>query len=500
MSIDITYNGNKIAALEGGKTAVIKCAGKKMKSDLTVTAPEGGGGECSGNHIIEVDELPTENIDETAVYWDGESYHKYGAELKDIISVSNGTASSFVEQYTAYGITFELYYVKARPTENIIVSGEIFACYYVEDEADILMYGDFAGSGTNEWGSLAELLNMSNQGAITDISEATVEGGCYALIDEGWTNYIVPKGSITITENGEYDVFDLGKANVDILSDVVYGAWDIYNFRSPSNYLSVSVNFTTMWNGKVTKCVGFYYTAGMSVKLTYRLEDGGGIEVYNTGSWYGGDWLEENSEYTYKYTARYINFGEEPQMVSSDLVSFLENCTPIYEMLNEVQTATLMDMLLETTEVGTVIKYVGGSTDSYTNGFLYTVAEIEEDGSKAYRKLIPDGGLPVWNGTDLTGTTWRLVSGWTYPTSNNTLSLNGLCIISYDNYDERYNFYEIKIGGAYMTVVSSGVNAVLGNSKDLTFKFTGGTDATNATLIDFFKQYGQLTSHTMPTT
>ena len=38
--IDISYNGNSIASLEDGKTAIIKCAGKKMASDLTVTAPE----------------------------------------------------------------------------------------------------------------------------------------------------------------------------------------------------------------------------------------------------------------------------------------------------------------------------------------------------------------------------------------------------------------------------------------------------------------------------
>lgn len=43
MAIDITYNGNSIASLEGGKTAIIKCAGKKMKTDLMVIAPESSG-------------------------------------------------------------------------------------------------------------------------------------------------------------------------------------------------------------------------------------------------------------------------------------------------------------------------------------------------------------------------------------------------------------------------------------------------------------------------
>lgn len=43
MAIDISYNGNSIASLNGGETAIIKCAGKKMKSDLTVVAPESSG-------------------------------------------------------------------------------------------------------------------------------------------------------------------------------------------------------------------------------------------------------------------------------------------------------------------------------------------------------------------------------------------------------------------------------------------------------------------------
>ena len=43
MKIDISYNGNSIAQLESGETAVIECAGKKMANNLIVTAPEGFG-------------------------------------------------------------------------------------------------------------------------------------------------------------------------------------------------------------------------------------------------------------------------------------------------------------------------------------------------------------------------------------------------------------------------------------------------------------------------
>lgn len=178
----------------------------------------GGGGECSGKHIIEVDELPTENIDETAVYWDGDSYYKAVAgELKDIIYVSSGTVMSAVEVYTAFGITFELYYVKTRPTENIsMVSDSIFPCYYVEDEDDILMCGENSESGTYEWISFATAMELTNQGAIADISEATIDGGCYALVEGGLAKYVAVKGDLEIVKSGMYDVSTYATATVNV--------------------------------------------------------------------------------------------------------------------------------------------------------------------------------------------------------------------------------------------------------------------------------------------
>lgn len=40
MKIDISYNGNSIAQLEGGDTATIECAGHKMEHNLIVIVPE----------------------------------------------------------------------------------------------------------------------------------------------------------------------------------------------------------------------------------------------------------------------------------------------------------------------------------------------------------------------------------------------------------------------------------------------------------------------------
>ena len=47
----ITYNGTVIASPEAGQTATIKCAGKKMESDVVVEVPESGGGSGGGSGV-----------------------------------------------------------------------------------------------------------------------------------------------------------------------------------------------------------------------------------------------------------------------------------------------------------------------------------------------------------------------------------------------------------------------------------------------------------------
>ena len=215
---------NKIQGLINSANAT---TGKKDK-DLTSGVNSliagygqgGGSSECPGEHVIKVDELPTENIDENAIYeCDGKYYKAGNAELKDIIAVDASGVFSFVDLYSQFGLTFELYYAVSKPTENIVVSGEspdstLFACYYIEDEDDTFIYADISGSGTNEWISLSMIVDLTNQGAITDIGEATVVGGMYALVEGGWAIYSVAKGNFEIKKNGRYDV--AAYANVDV--------------------------------------------------------------------------------------------------------------------------------------------------------------------------------------------------------------------------------------------------------------------------------------------
>lgn len=46
---DVSYGGTVLARLEAGRTATIKCARKRMKADITVTAGVGGGKKMTAN-------------------------------------------------------------------------------------------------------------------------------------------------------------------------------------------------------------------------------------------------------------------------------------------------------------------------------------------------------------------------------------------------------------------------------------------------------------------
>ena len=245
-TVDITQNGVVVVEPDEGHTMSKVTANVNIESEAV---------ECSGKHVIEVDELPTENIDTAVLYKCGDSYYQYveGA-FRDLIQVSNGEASSIVELYTQYlGVTVDLYQIKTKPTTEeelaeIVVTdvenGTTMAIYYIEDEADAAIYD---GSAWNALGAT---------GVIADVSEAT-EDGMYILagsywntfekpgirvirvaelpaedIDTNavyfcdgkycvytgseWIEYLFPTGELEITENGTYDVTNLTSAIVDI--------------------------------------------------------------------------------------------------------------------------------------------------------------------------------------------------------------------------------------------------------------------------------------------
>ena len=185
---------------------------ENIKSGVSILGVEGtheGGsssGECTLPHIIEVDELPTENIDEGAVYsvTNEDGFYKS-------IQVANVYYGSM-----DLGESAPYQRVPTKPTENIIVTNDSGTCiYYVEDENDIFVYGDIEGTGTNKWVSYSTLMGVPFLGVIESADEATGEG-LYIIPSITWTNYVVVGGTTYIRENGTVDVTNFANANVSI--------------------------------------------------------------------------------------------------------------------------------------------------------------------------------------------------------------------------------------------------------------------------------------------
>ncbi len=60
----------------------------------------------------------------------------------------------------------------------------------------------------------------------------------------------------------------------------------------------------------------------------------------------------------------------------NEIFSFILGGTSGSSLPIEISTEAEMTALLETAEVGAVYKYIGESTNAYTNGSLYIVEEV----------------------------------------------------------------------------------------------------------------------------
>lgn len=239
----------------------------------------GGSGECSGEHIIEVDTLP-ETGEDGAIY-------KLTQAFSDIVIYVGGVIL-FREYAAAEGITVEYYAVSTKPTDNIRAIDEtnrIFPCYYVKDENDIFLYHE-----TNGWLSFSLVMEISPfNGEISDASEATTFG-YYALgggilycqyINGTWelmiyesnitseeqivtpttsaqeitptsadylskvtvnaipSKYIVPSGTLSIDTNGTHDVTNKASVNVNVLTSYMVETAENLPTDAPQGALAI---------------------------------------------------------------------------------------------------------------------------------------------------------------------------------------------------------------------------------------------------------------------
>lgn len=146
---------------------------------------EGSGGECSGEHVITVEELPTENIDKKAIY-------KCVADspFTAIIINDEGNRIDFGALYEMYlGCKCEYYTVDTKPTTGIKVMDEVnkvWPFYFVKDENDIFICSGNPDTGEVEWAPGSVIFGDSSSapifgGCITDLAEAAMDGHYYAL-------------------------------------------------------------------------------------------------------------------------------------------------------------------------------------------------------------------------------------------------------------------------------------------------------------------------------
>jgi len=193
-----------------GVTVEVLSVGEYTEWFLANTTPVSGG-ECTKPHVIEVDTLPTENIDENAVYFcDGKYCKGNGAFYDIILCYTEGFTISMADSAAEQGMAFGCFTIPTKTTEGILASSdtEMYA-YYIVDENDIFAYQDGA------WVALSQDGSLQFGGLINDISEATTAATYYGL-GGGWEEYAHAYGALTVTENGEYDVADKSKVVVDI--------------------------------------------------------------------------------------------------------------------------------------------------------------------------------------------------------------------------------------------------------------------------------------------
>ncbi len=332
------------------------------------TTPE----ECSGEHVITVSELPTENIDEGAIYKVANQYYQ-----------------------NIEGVWEELIYEKDIPvptTEEITVTPTKETQEITPKNADY-------------------------------ISKATVN----PIPDK----YVIPSGTANLNTNGEHDVSGKAKAVVDVPTVIDIFELPTENIDAESIYRKtifadiIMVNSSVVYPYDYVWVDGFvnyyyvptkptdnvqvsdplngtchwYYVEDENTAFWYRSDDNGGYEWISIGEQltpYHGvindiSQITSDGYYVLLTTSyhKYIDGSWCNYIQPYGTLEITENGTyPVTDKAEvdvnvagsspkpqEIATEEEMTALLDTAEVGSVYQYVGETTDTYENGAYYVVEE-----------------------------------------------------------------------------------------------------------------------------
>lgn len=291
-------------------------------------------GDCSDEHIIEVEELPTENIDESAIY-----NLKSEIPFSDLI-ICDGGAFSLTEMYTQYGFTVECITIPTRTTSGVKAldfSSGLMPLYYIEDEQDVFIYGDLGGTGTNEWIQFGTAFGSSDEpviygGSISDISEATTDGYYYGL-----------GGGTTSQYYKSYPTYS--KVVEDILLRYNSSTSSILKAPSTCDYVE-----TRPTSGIIESTEELYHY--------YYVEDTNNISYYMNGEW--------KTDIT------------SPTVITSESQISAEG---IYVLVQTVEVGTHFEPLI--TPTGTIILTEQGEHD--VSKFATAIVDIANTDPKIYR-------------------------------------------------------------------------------------------------------------------
>ncbi len=235
---------------------------------------KGGSVECSGEHVITVGVLPERGVDK--------GIYKLSVPFSDLVIVYSGESMSFLEIASLQSMEYSFNTIPTKTTENIkvssVTSSYVYHWYYIEDENDVFLYGDLAGSGSNDWVSYGELDGGSFNGCISDVSKATADG-YYAIGGNTYYQYHDGLIDVILGDSTGYESLTEGMASVqlfmlnDFPADADAVATDLQSGALAGYYIkNDSVNDIYLFCDSAWVTLGELYNSMVGVTISFAGE------------------------------------------------------------------------------------------------------------------------------------------------------------------------------------------------------------------------------------